>query len=185
MRSIPDPPEYHMTTYVYETDKPPVLQRKFDAPTQPVAPPTTWIDVEVTLTRRLRIAQGTEQKVMDTLGMSVANAGGYPAHWPMYSFQTPTDLSPVAASLRPIDLSGQVELSGSAEAVELLHGFDVDAAAFIRGQEAMRNRAAKIDPYDLHLAGDPIARTISTPRSIIDIMQAAIQALPLEKDRTP
>jgi hypothetical protein len=68
----------------------------------PTQPPE-WIDVEVTLTRRLRIAKGTEKAIMDTLGMAIANAGSYPGTWSqIYSFQKPTDLEPIKAALHVI-----------------------------------------------------------------------------------
>ena len=52
--------------------------------------------------------------------------------------------------------------------------------AFRRGQESMRERAAQIDPYQLHRAGKPYARMISTPQTVIDIMQAGIIDLATE-----
>jgi hypothetical protein len=61
-----------------------------------------WIDVVVTVTWSLQIAKGTEKMVLDTIGYAVANAGSYPARWPMYSFQTPIPLGDVKATLQEL-----------------------------------------------------------------------------------
>jgi hypothetical protein len=55
--------------------------------------------------------------------------------------------------------------------------------AFKRGAEAMREAAAKVDPYELHLNGAEFARVISSPASIIRIMHAGIRALPIPENK--
>lgn len=53
------------------------------------------------------------------------------------------------------------------------------------GAEKMRALCAALDPYQLHLDGAPFARVISTPASLIQIMQDGIWSLPNPYSREP
>jgi len=55
--------------------------------------------------------------------------------------------------------------------------------AFRRGAEAMREAAAKVDPYELHLSGASFAKVIDTGGSLVRIMQEGIRALPVPEDK--
>jgi hypothetical protein len=56
------------------------------------------------------------------------------------------------------------------------------ADAYRRGAEAMREQAAMVDPYGLHLDRAEFARVISGPASIVQIIRAGIRALPIPED---
>jgi hypothetical protein len=59
---------------------------------------------------------------------------------------------------------------------------DPIADAYRRGAEAMREQAAMVDPYGLHLDRAEFARVISGPASIVQIIRAGIRALPIPED---
>jgi hypothetical protein len=59
---------------------------------------------------------------------------------------------------------------------------DPIADAYRRGAEAMREQAAMVDPYGLHLDRAEFARVISSPASIVQIIRAGIRALPIPED---
>lgn len=87
-----------------------------------------------------------------------------------------------------IERSGEVwewccETQGTAETEDAAQKAAERAAdAYRRGAEAMREQAAMVDPYGLHLDRAEFARVISGPASIVQIIRAGIRALPIPED---